>query len=404
MYDGKVNHGARLRILALLFVLQASASLVTLSFGPLALFLQEDLNITRAQVGLFTSMVFAGSLFFGIICGWLIDRFNVRRFLLLGPLILGVFFIALTRTSSLGIALALTLIGGVGYVFVNPCAAKALTTWFSPGTRATSIGIMKSGVALGGALGAAGLPGLSLLLGWRNALVIVAAAAIMVAVIVVTLYHEASIETSVESSAFGLKGLRRVFSNSNVLLIGGMGLAYSAMQLSLSSYLVLFLQEAIHLPVVIAGTYLTVALVRGAVARVLWGVISDRVFGGQRKLALVIAGLINVTMAILLAFLAAMMPPWLLYVVIAIFGFAAFGWVGLYITFLAELGGKEGAATVVGFGMTCGSVDILLGPPSFGHIVDITNSYTVVWMTFGIITAVGCALILLVRESRKDAA
>jgi len=53
---------SRWAILSLLFFLQTSASLVTLSFGPLAPFLQEYFNISRAQVGLFTSLSFAETL------------------------------------------------------------------------------------------------------------------------------------------------------------------------------------------------------------------------------------------------------------------------------------------------------------------------------------------------------
>ena len=47
-------------ILAVLTVTQIGASVAALSFGPLAPFLQETLNITRAQVGLCTSSLYLG--------------------------------------------------------------------------------------------------------------------------------------------------------------------------------------------------------------------------------------------------------------------------------------------------------------------------------------------------------
>ncbi|MFC2065941.1 MFS transporter [Chloroflexota bacterium] len=388
----------RWAVLILLFFLQTSASLVVLSFGPLAPFLQEDLNISRTQVGMFTSAVYASQLFLGLICGWLVDRFGVRRFLLLGPGIIGLFFIALSKTPSFGIALILVFLGGAGYVFINPSAAKALAYWFSPRTRATAIGIMKSGVALGGAIGGAVLPVLALMLGWRSALTSAAVAVIIFGALAVTVYRESPKSPSVEAPAFGLKELGRVVTNRSILLLGGAGAAYSAIQLSLLTYLVLFLKEVVLLPVVMAGTYLTVVGLSGIAGRILWSVISDRVFGGRRKVVLVTIGFITGIMALSTAFLATASPRWLLYIMMAIFGFAATGWTAVFITFVAELAGREQAATGVGLGLTLVAMGIVFGPPLFGYIVDTTHSYTIAWTVFGILAAIGGALMILIRE------
>ncbi len=401
MDKGSGAHGFSWGLLGLLLLLQTTTSLVTLSIGALAPFLHEGLNITYSQVGLFTSSIYAGSLFFGIFCGWVIDKFGVRRFLLLGPWILGVFFLAFTRAPSFGIALTLSFLGGVGYVFVNPCAAKAITTRFPLKTRATAIGIMKSGVTLGGAIGAAVLPQLSLLLGWRNALAIFIVLVILVAPVATIFYRELPGQKSNNTSVLGIKELREVLKSGGILLLGGMGITYSAVQLSLSTYLVLFLHEASALSVVTSGTYLTVALASGMVGRILLGAISDRIFNGRRKVGLVIVGFLNIAACTILALWTTVIPSWVLYVVVAIFGFAAFGWVGLYITFLSELGNRQkAAATAVGFGTACGSVGILLGPPLFGHIIDTTSSYTTAWLALSVISVIACALIALVREER----
>jgi ACS family hexuronate transporter-like MFS transporter len=393
-----VSYVSRWAMLALLFFLQTSTSLVTTSFGPLAPFLQEAFNLSRAQVGLFTSMVFSGSIFLGVICGWLIDKFHVRLFLLVGPSMIGIFFIVLSQIHHFEIALLCTFLGGMGYVFVNPSAAKALTNWFQPESRATAIGIMKSGVTLGGAVGAAVLPGLALILGWKNALIIIAVTVIMLGAISITLYREPTVKASIEVSTTGLRELRKIITNSSILLLGGLSVVYSAIQLSASTYMVLFLTEAGHLPVVMAGTYLTLTALSGVAGRILWGFISDKVFSGQRKITQSLIGLITAIMAILIALFFDVVPFWLLYIMVAIFGLAAFGWPSVFITFLAELGGEERAATAVGFGTSMSSLGILIGPPTFGYIVDITHSYTMAWSIFGICTGVAAALMMLIRE------
>ena len=122
----EIAYGSRWAILILLFVLQADTSLGTRSFGPLASFLQDDLNISRAEVGMFFSVVFGSGLFAAALCGWLIDKFGVRRFLLLGPGILGLFLIALTRVPSFEIALFFVFLGTMMVVLSSrfmACAA-----------------------------------------------------------------------------------------------------------------------------------------------------------------------------------------------------------------------------------------------------------------------------------------
>jgi MFS family permease len=389
---------SRWSILVLLFFLQTSGSLVMYSFGPLAPFLREDFGISRAEVGLFTSLSFTGTIVLGVLCGWLVDKFHVRRFLMLGPAMLGVFFLFLSQIHSFEIALLCTFVGGAGYVFVNPSAAKALTNWFPTKTRATAIGIMKSGVTLGGAIGAAVLPGLALLIGWRNALIIISVVVILLGAISITLYREPNGETVSEGPPTGLKEIKSILKNRNILMLGGLCTLYSAVQLSASAYLVLFLTEAVYLPVIVAGSFLTLSALIGIVGRIFWGFVSDRVFGGRRKITLSITGFITAMMSILIGLLFHTIPSWLLYVMVAVFGLSAFGWPSVFITFLAELGGEQQAATAVGLGVSISILGIAVGPPIFGYIVDVTQSYVYAWLVFGISIAIGALLILKIQE------
>jgi MFS family permease len=350
---------------------------------------------------MFTSLVYTGNVLFGALCGWIIDRYGVRRFLLIGPAILVLFFLILPWTPSYGIALALVMLGGFGYVFINPSAAKALTIWFSPERRATAIGIMKSGVNAGGALGAAVLPTLALLIGWRNGLTYVVVAVIGLNIFVMAIYRDPPGQVYKATISFGLREMRQVVTNRSIVLLGCVGMAYSAIQLSTSTYLVLFLMEHMHLSVVLAGTYLATASLSGAAGRVIWGIVSDRVFQGRRKIVLFIIGLISGALAISIAFTTQYMQGWLLYLIMAIFGFASFGWMGVHVTYLAELAGADQAGTAVGFGLSITGLGILFGPPLFGYIVDITQSYAIAWTVLGIIATAGGILALMVKGKQR---
>ena len=181
-------------------------------------------------------------------------------------------------------------------------------------------------------------------------------------------------------------------------MLGGLCMLYSATQLSASTYLVLFLKETVHLSVVIAGSFLTLSALSGVAGRIFWGLVSDKVFAGRRKITLSLIGFITAIMAVLIALLFDTVPLWLLYIMVAIFGLSAFGWPSVFITFLAELGGEERAATAVGLGVSISNLGILIGPPIFGYIVDATQSYTYAWSIFGISTAAGAVLLLMIQE------
>ena len=71
---------------------------------------------------------------------------------------------------------------------------------------------MKSGVTLGGAVGAAVLPNLALILGWRNALSSVAVVLIALQTLGIVLYRESPGQASVEAPVVGLREFRQAKS------------------------------------------------------------------------------------------------------------------------------------------------------------------------------------------------
>jgi predicted MFS family arabinose efflux permease len=296
--------------------------------------------------------------------------------------------------------LFLVLLGGFGYVFINPSAVKALTGWFRPKMRATAIGVMKSGVNAGGALGATLLPAIALLVGWRNGLACTLLGIIVLSVLVTVIYREPPDKGAQEKVSFGVREFRQVVTNRSIVLLGSIGMAYSAIQLSTSTYLVLFLTEQMSFSVIIAGTFLTVTALSGAAGRILWGIISDRIFHGERKIVLLLVGVISGVFAIVIALSPAGVQAWLLYLIVAVFGFASFGWMGVHVTYLAELAGTDQAGTAVGFGLSITGMGILIGPPVFGYIVDVTQSYTSAWTAFGIIAAIGGVLAMTIRPPK----
>jgi len=69
------------------------------SLQSLAPFLQSDLNLNHAQIGILTSTFFMGVLFLFIPMGWPVDRIGVYWMMSLGQLIVRLFFHSISGSS-----------------------------------------------------------------------------------------------------------------------------------------------------------------------------------------------------------------------------------------------------------------------------------------------------------------
>src|ERR687891_1287390 len=87
--------------LALVTLAHALGALAVLSVAPLAPFLLESLELTRAQVGLFLPAVYLGGVLMALPAGWLTDRMGVRATLGAGQVIIGVMVMGAAMTDSL---------------------------------------------------------------------------------------------------------------------------------------------------------------------------------------------------------------------------------------------------------------------------------------------------------------
>ena len=188
-----------------------------------------------------------------------------------------------------------------------------------------------------------------------------------------------------------------MITNRNIILLSLANLLYSSLQLSVSTYLVLYLKEKLLISVVMAGTYLATAQLCAGGGRVVWGIISDHLFGGRRKIVLVIIGIITTVTTLAMAALTVNTPRWLLLVSVALIGLSVLGRHGVSMIFVAEMAGKELAGTASGVLATIAYMGIILGPPAFGHIVDTTGSYSIAWLIFGIASALATGILQLIR-------
>ena len=387
----------RWAVLALIMAAQVMANVGPLGIPSIAPLIREDLGLSVTQAGSFLSAYYIGPVLISLPAGWLADRWGVRGAMILGQGLIAIGLFAAAVAPGFSFLVVILVLAGAGYGVLNPTTTKAGMAWFPPHQRATVVGLKQIGLPGGGALGALLMPPLALAFGWRVAVAFSAAMVGGLALLTWALYRDLPDPVST-GSARARTGFWAVLTNRDLWLVGLSTLIFAGVQTVFLSFLVLYLRDVVELPLVIAAKYLVAAQVSGVAGRVLFGLLSDRLFGGQRRIVLAIAGLGSIACAVVLSGITPGAGPGLLVPLAAGVGFFGVGWNGVQHTLMAELAGPRAAGTAVGLGLAISSLGVAVCPPVFGLVVERVGGYGFAWGTLAAGMVVALLLLIPVRE------
>jgi MFS transporter, ACS family, hexuronate transporter len=382
-------------VLAASLLVQTTASFGNRGVSPLAPFLVDDLGLTRNQVGLIVTASTLGAILVLILAGSLSDRFGVRALFLVGLLLAGAPLALAALAPGFAWLLVAMALFGLGNGFALPPTTRAIVEWFPTRRRGLAMGIKQTGVALAGVIAGFVVPPLGLAFGWRGALLALGLVTIASGLVAWLVYRDRAVEPS--SGRGKRPPIGTVLRNRNLLLLSGVTWLYAGVQLSILGFLVLFLRERVGMPVAEAGALLALAEGGGVAGRIGWGVVSDTLFGGRRKVVMGIIGALAAASSFALALTGPETPMVVLLAVLAVAGISAVGWNGINMTFVAEIAGRQSSATAAGVNLTASYLGVMLGPPLFGLIVDATGSYTTAFQVGGAAALVALALLWQIR-------
>lgn len=382
-------------ILGILTGAQVFMSMAAYAWGPLAPFLVEEFCISRAQVGSLTSALYLASVLIAIPSGFWVDKFGARIMLVICLLIMGISFTFISLSIRFSAILFFAFLCGLGYGVINQVSTKGIMIWFSAKARATAMGIKQMGVTGGGAIVAVLIPALSLTYGWRSGVFVTGLLMLVMMILSLLLYRERppaiagseKHERALKSGAGQKVTLLQVIADPNMRIICVAIPLMAFAQTCIASFLVLFMEEAFSLTKVLAGSFLTVFMITGAAGRIGWGVVSDRLFRGDRHKPLIILASIAFASTLGLAFSTSGVPLWVLYIISALLGLTFMGWNALLMTLVAEIAGAELAGSVMGVMVTIAWMGIVAGPPVFGFVAD-TFGYVWSWLMLAVFGAV----------------
>ena len=385
-------------MLSLALLAQVAVSLVVQGVPTLAPFLQADLSLTRAEVGMFNSAIMGGSLIAMFAAGWVVDIKGERAALVWGNLLVGLFCLAVLVTDTFPGALLALFFAGIGAAFQTPAGSKTVMTWFPIAQRGTAMGVRQTGIPLGGALAAAVLPFIALTAGWRIAVASGGLACFASAALCQFAYQTSEIA----APATVHHRLPRFvdFLTRDVVLLGLSGALATLGQFTLITYLAIFLKETQDIAVTRSASLLVLAQIAGAAGRVLWGVASDKLFARRRRPALMLPIALSAAGALALGWLPHGTPLWLIAILVTVQAFCALGWHGNWIALVAEIAGPERQGRTVGVAMSIMYPGIIVLPPLFGLFVDRTHSWPGAWSGLTVVLIIATLLLVPVGEGR----
>ncbi len=389
-------------VLALTTATQAFSTLGVLALAAVAPAAGHALGVSPALIGYQVGIVFFGAMVSAAAAGGLVIRHGAVRSsqLSLWLIALGC---AMSAMGSIAALLAGAIAMGVGYGIPNPAASHLLAR--IPSKRGMNLlySIKQTGVPIGGILSGLIAPPITLALGWQAALAACALllTALGVAIGVVREAWDTDREPQAPVLSSMVTSAALVWRHRPLRWISAASFLYSGVQLSLTGFLATYLVSDIGLTLLVAGTVLSITHASGAVGRLAWGWIADRVRSGG--LALMLNGLLAALGALATAAMAPRWPLFAVFISSAAFGFCAVGWNGVYMAVISRLSPKETIGYATGGSLVLTYAGVIIVPPAFAALHErVGLTYASGFALLSLVSLLGVACVWLARRASRS--
>jgi len=382
-------------------VIATAAALALTGIVPIVV---ADVGLDVHFVGYQISLIYVAATLASAYAGRTIERFGALTVeqLCLATFAIGLLCFATARIEWIALG---SLVIGVGYGWQNPAASQLLASVVTPGTRNLVYSVKQAGVPLGGVVASLAVPAIAALIDWR--LVLASSALLPLAVLALMramhYSHDAPARTaSVRTRRSGFVADQKIlWANPNLMALALIGFFYSVVQLSLSAFAVTTLVEDGSWPLVMAGAVAAAMQFAGAVGRIGWGVVADRVAGGMVVLAAlgVFGGLGSIALVFVIEG-----PGWLQIVLFLWLGLVWLGWNGVLLAEVAhhvdstEVGQATGAVLVYVF------IGVIVGPASFAAVASGWASFSATFAIYSLCGFLGAIAAVRIHCRVRDSA
>ncbi len=375
---------------------QGAAASVLQGLPSLATTLRAERDLSLAALGLVLAASTVGLLLALVPWGWLADRVGERWVMTWGLLLTAAALVGASRAGSVAVLMVSLLLAGAACASVNAASGRAVIMWFPRRQRGIAMGTRQTAIPLGAALAALGLPVAARAWGLPGAFLSAAVVLVVAAVVVCVFVTDPRSPPDGDEETAG-EPAQPAGSSRAVVLLCGVSALLVIPQLTIVSFLVIYLVDGHGISAATAVVLLAVVQLGGGAARIGLGWWSDRTgsrVGPLRAVALVTTGLL------LAAAAGELVGGVVAVAALVLAGFAAISWNGLAFTAVGELADPRRIGFVLGVQNTAVAAGMALTPPVMGTVVEL-SSWAVAFAA--VAAAAALASVVLSRLSRVSA-
>jgi MFS family permease len=386
--------------LAITLAVQTLATMALFSVPTAAPKIARDLGLPGALVGVFVSVVYAVGIVSAVLSPGFIHRYGAVR-VSQGVLLAVVAMLLIAAGGGTAALLGLAaVVLGLGYGATAPASTHLLVPQTPRPVFNLVMSIRQIGVPLGGVLGALIVPPLVLTIGWRPALLVEVAPALLLLVLMEPAREAWDRGIDPRRQLWGgamLEPFRLLRQDRRLRPLSVASFFYSGVQLSFIAFLTVQLTTTAGFSLVRAGFALAIYQSAGAISRPIWGWIADRWLTPVETLA--VHGFGMAAAAFAAGWFGPGWPTLAVLLVAALGGATASGYTGIAYAEYARLGaGRRTEAT--GLGTAAMFAGVMVLPSAFGAAVTAFGGYLLPY-TVVAVAACSCAALLLLRQDRR---
>jgi MFS family permease len=381
--------------------------LVSMSVGigpvvaPLA---APDVGLSPELIGAYISVVYCSAAGIGLISGSFVARFGPIRMTQVSLVLIatGLCVGALATLAVMMIASAMVL--GIGNGPTTPASSSVLARVTPPEWRNAVFSTKQMGVPLGNSLAGLVIPVVALTFGWRSAALAAAALCIALA-LAIEPWRRLDVGRDpgrrLLSAALITGPLSIIFRTPELRRLSLISFVYSGTQTCFTAFLVTYLHDRVALSLVSAGLVLTISQTTGAVGRLIWGTLTDRLLDPYWLL-----GGLGIGMSVCALLTAGFDASWSFWAIVAVgmaFGATTSAWNGVYLAQIAVRAptGKVGEAT--GGSQFCTFGGVTMMPAAFSAALTTTGSYAIGFSALAVLTTLAGLWLIKAALQGKNA-
>jgi MFS family permease len=381
----------------------AVQTLATMTLYPLPAVAPEvarDLHVPGTLVGSFVAMAYGVGIISALISPGMVRRYGgVRATQVVLLAAAGMVLFATFGSGVAGLALAVFVLG-LGYGAAAPASTHLLVPQTPQPVFNLVMSLRQIGVPLGGVLAALILPPLSLVIGWRGALLTELVPILMLTIAMQFPRNRWDSDREPGRTVFG-RGLLQPFSllqESRFRRLSVAAFVYAGLALCLIAFMTVQLTTVVGVTLIEAGQILAAYQIAGSVSRPIWGWIADRWLTPAQTLA--VHGVGMAAASVLAGLYAPGWPVWAIMANSVLAGCTAGGYTGVGYAEYAALGGTR-RTEATGLGTAIFFAGGMAAPPVFGAAVTALGGYQASYLVGAACALASAALLVWPAAVRR---